>query len=73
MLIFLPPFQTSTSVQRGIIIVIPMLSVTTLWDRLTAPAPRDTLEMEHHAAVKMIFSIGTDLTFYYKSNVNRQN
>ena len=56
--IFLPPFQTSTSVQRGIIIVIPMLSVTTLWDRLTAPAPRDTLEMEHHAAVKMIFYIG---------------
>ena len=56
--IFLPPFQTSTSVQRGIIIVIPMLSVTTLWDRLTAPAQRDTLAMEHHAAVKMIFSIG---------------
>lgn len=56
--IFLPPFQTSTSVQWGIIIVIPMLSVTTLWDRLTAPAPRDILEMEHHAAVKMIFYIG---------------
>ena len=56
--IFLPPFQTSTSVQRGIIIVIPMLSVTTLWDRLTAPAPRDILEMEHHAVVKMILYIG---------------
>ena len=35
-----------------------MLSVTTLLDRLTAPAPRDTLEMEHHAAVKVIFYIG---------------
>jgi len=56
--ICVPPFQMSTSVQRDIIIVTPMLSVTTLWDRLTAPAPRDTLEMEHHAAVKMIFYIG---------------
>lgn len=55
----------STSVQRDMIIVIPMLSVTTLRDRLTAPAQRDTLETEHHAAVKMIFSIGTDLTFYF--------
>ena len=55
---FLPPFQMSTSVQQGIIIVTPMLSVTTLWDRLIAPVRRDTLEMEHHAAVKMIFSIG---------------
>ena len=62
----------STSVQREIIIVIPMLSVTTLWDRLTAPAQRDTLEMEHHAAVKMIF-LSVDLTFYYKSTTNRQN
>ena len=56
--ICLPPIQTSTSVQRDIIIVIPMLSVTTMWDRLTAPAQRDSLEMEHHAAVNMIFSIG---------------
>ena len=69
--ICLPPFQMSTSVQRDIIIVTPMLFVTTLWDRLTAPVQRDTLEMEHHAVVKMIFSIGrSDILF--KSTINRQ-
>ena len=39
------------SAQPASITVMPMLSVITLRDRITAHAALDTLEMEHHAPV----------------------
>ena len=44
-------FQISTSVQQTSITVMPMLSVITLRDLITAHVALDTLEMEHHAMV----------------------
>ena len=44
-------FQILTSVRPTSITVIPMLSVITPRDRITAHVVLDTLEMEHHAPV----------------------
>ena len=41
---------------------MPMLSVATLRDLITAHAALDTLEMEHHAAVYISFA------YYYRKS-----
>ena len=48
-------FQILTSVRLTSITVMPMLSVVTLRDLITAHAALDTLEMEHHAPVYILF------------------
>ena len=48
-------FQILTSVPLTSITVMPMLSVVTLRDLITAHAALDTLEMEHHAPVYILF------------------
>ena len=48
-------FQILTSVPLTSITVMPMLSVVTLRDLITADAALDTLEMEHHAPVYILF------------------
>ena len=44
---------------------MPMLSVATLRDLITAHAALDTLEMEHHAAVYISF------VYYYKKKLTK--
>ena len=48
-------FQILTSVRLTSITVMPMLSVVTLRDLIIAHAALDTLEMEHHAPVYILF------------------
>ena len=58
-------FQILTSVRPTSITVMPMLSVITLRDLITAHAALDILEMEHHATVIFkIFCLFVCFVFY---------